>query len=330
MPAELDRDYFRTRPTKALQRLVSHALLQGRPLTTGHRWLNGPLFAQYALARSVGGLRSVDRPIFVLGTGRSGTTILGKVLSMHRHCVFLNEPKALWHAACRFEDVIGSYSEREARYVLGPDDVTPKIRRRIRKLYAYAQTITNGRRVVDKYPELIFRAGFVRRCFPDARFVMLVRNGWDTVASIEKWSAGNTVARAGATEDWWGKDGRKWQLLVRDVASLDPQLADRVDTLAKLEGDADRAAVEWLLTMRWAQRVEQDFPPLHRVRFEDLTADPQATLATLSGFCGLPDDPRFLAYAGRTLRPLPARPPCDLHPAVADAFADTLDSMGYG
>ncbi len=329
MPAEIDRDYLNTRPTKAAQRLVSHTLLQGRPLTTSGRWLNGPLFASYALAKAVPMPRTVDRPIFVLGTGRSGTTILGKVLSMHRHCAFLNEPKALWHAAYRGEDVIGSYTDGDARYTLNASDADERTVRRIRRLYRYALMVTASKRLVDKYPEMLFRVPFVRRCFPDARLVFLQRDGNDTLTSITKWSQREGETRRGHTDDWWGRDRRKWRLLVRDVVPQDEALRDRADALGALTRHEDMAAVEWVLTMRWGQRVAAMDGPVHVVRFEDLCASPRATLGALGDFCGLPTDERYLAYAQRTLSPVPARSPVALDPVIADVFTQTMRDLGY-
>ncbi|MEZ6190803.1 MAG: hypothetical protein R3C45_05870 [Phycisphaerales bacterium] len=51
MIAQLDGDYIRTRPSKAISRIVTHLLLQGRPLTTSMRWMNPLLMAQYGLVK---------------------------------------------------------------------------------------------------------------------------------------------------------------------------------------------------------------------------------------------------------------------------------------
>ena len=36
-------------------------------------------------------------PVFIIGCGRSGTTILGKTLSSHPEIKYLNERRDLWH-----------------------------------------------------------------------------------------------------------------------------------------------------------------------------------------------------------------------------------------
>lgn len=43
-------------------------------------------------------------------------------------------------------------------------------------------------RVVEKYPEAIYRVPFVQAIFPDAKFILLVLNGLDVVRSVGSWS----------------------------------------------------------------------------------------------------------------------------------------------
>lgn len=330
MIAQLDPDYIKTRPTKALSRVVAHLLLQGRPLTTSMRWLNPLLMAQYGVAKRLPMLRKVDAPVFVLGTGRSGTTILGKVLGMHRDMLFLNEPKALWHSACEVDDVMGNYQLGEASYTLGAEDADDLTIKQIRKLYSYALLTTLSGRVLDKYPEMIFRVPFVKAVFPDAKLLFLIRNGYDALRSIATWSGRAGRQTSQGLEDWWGLDSRKWKLLVRDVVAKDEALADRAEAIAALDRHEDRAAVEWAVTMRTGLRLMEEQPGLmHPVRFEALCSEPGEVLRGVCDHCGLREDKTFLEYAGRTLSPVPARAATEVDPLIADVFADTMNRLNY-
>lgn len=330
MIAQLDRDYIRTRPTKALSRVVAHLLLQGRPLTTSMRWLNPLLMAQYGVAKRLPMLRKVDTPVFVLGTGRSGTTILGKVLGMHKAMLFLNEPKALWHSACDVDDVMGNYQLGEASYTLEAEHADEATAKRIRKLYSYSLLVTGSGRVLDKYPEMIFRVPFVKAVFPDAKLLFLIRNGYDALRSIATWSdrAGRQTAQG--VEDWWGLDHRKWKLLVRDVVAKDEALADRTEAIVGLTRHEDMAAVEWAVTMRAGLKLMESQPEaMHPVRYEALCREPGEVLRGVCDYCGLAEDPVFLEYAKRTLSPVPARPATELDPLIADVFEDTMVRLDY-
>jgi Sulfotransferase family len=330
MIAQLDRNYIRARPTKAMSRIITHLLLQGRPLTTSMRWLNPLLMAQYGLVKRVPMPRKVTAPVFVLGTGRSGTTILGKILGMHRELLFLNEPKALWHSACPIDDVMGNYQAGKADYTLGACDADGSTARAIRRLYSYALLITNSGRILDKYPEMIFRVPFVKAIFPDAKLLFLVRNGYDALRSITTWSQKAGRQTDQGLEDWWGLDRRKWSLLVRDVVARDGALADRAEAIERFTRHEDMAAVEWAVTMRAGLRLMEGQPGLlHVVRYEALCREPEDTLHNVCGFCGLPEDRKFLTYASWALSPVPARAPTELDPLIRDVFIDTMRRLEY-
>src|SRR5215212_6691597 len=57
-------------------------------------------------------VQGVSRPVFILGCGRSGTTIFGAALSKHKSITYLNEPRHLWFAAYPETDI---WTQRAAR-----------------------------------------------------------------------------------------------------------------------------------------------------------------------------------------------------------------------
>ena len=331
MIAQIDPLYIKTRPMKVLTRLMSYAFFEGRPVTTKGRWINPLVFS---ILKAVSGNKSrykpVQKPIFILGTGRSGTTILGIVLSMHREVGYLNEPKAMWHLIHPHEDIIGNYSQADAQYRLTAENATDEMRQRATQMFGAYLTATRSERLVDKYPELIFRVDFVRALFPDARFIFLVRNGWDTCHSIATWSERLGVRVKGKKHDWWGIDDRKWRLLVEQLVTTDAAFTDIAYEVKHFNQHLDRAAVEWVVTMREGLRLMQTSPDCtHMVRFEDVTSAPDETLSKLCDFCELPADSTFSDYARHTLHPVPSKAPFDLHPKIAPIFHDTMEKLGY-
>lgn len=330
MVAQIDSTYIKVRPSKLLARLLSYALFEGRPLTTKGRWINPIVFGLLWLQCKIPAPRKVRKPIFIIGTGRSGTTVLGIVLSMHKSTAFLNEPKAIWHVAFRQEDLIGSYSRAAARYRLTAIDASKSVISAMHRIYGWYLTCTFSCRVVDKYPELIFRVPFVRAIFPDAKFLFLVRNGWDTCQSIEHWSERLGVDDGRERHDWWGVDKRKWHLLVDQVASTDPDLAPRLQEIRALDGHADMAAVEWTLTMREGIRLREQCPDaVQTVNYEDLASDPASAFEKICEFCDLPKDSTFEAYARQVLRPSKPASPFKLHAAIDAPFRQTMLQLGY-
>lgn len=330
MVAQIDSVYMKMRPNKAVSRLVSYALFEGRPLTTKGRWINPLVFALFALEKRLPQLKKVEKPIFIVGTGRSGTTILGRILSIHQDVGFLNEPKALWHSIYSDEDLIGSYSRGLARYRLGAEDVTEAIARDAHRLFGAYLTAVASQRAIDKYPELIFRFGFVRAIFPDAKFIFLVRNGWDTCQSIQGWSKRFGIQTNGEIHDWWGLDCRKWHLLVDRIVSTSPDFKDIVEEVKNLESETDRAAVEWIVTMKEGLRLIREFPDsVLMLGYEKFTSHPGKSLAEVLEFCELKSDRTVFDYARQILSPAPPHNSFELHSAIRPLFEETMTALGY-
>lgn len=330
MIAQINDEYIKTRPLKLYSRLLSYVLFEGRPLTTRGRWINPLIFFLFQIEKKLPLMKKVEKPIFILGTGRSGTTILGIMLSMHKQVGFLNEPKALWHSVNPHEDLIGSYTMDEAYYFLDAKDANEKQKKAIHKIFgAYLRT-TFSQRVVDKYPELIFRIPYVKALFPDAKFLFLVRNGWDTCGSIKYWSERLGKTSEDETHDWWGRDNRKWNLLVEQVIKKDSYYTDVEKIIDEVTSHLDMAALEWIATMRQGLRVMEQYPDsILRVNYEELVLSPETVLTDIRTFCELEDDSVFIEYGKETLKPVKPKDPFPLHPLIKPLFLETMKKMGY-
>lgn len=328
MVAQIDSAYVKTRPSRLWARLLGYAFFEGRPLTTRGQWINPVLFRLFALQKRLPVLRKPTAPIFILGTGRSGTTILGVVLSMHPDVGFLNEPKAIWAALRDDEDLIGSYHRGAARYRLGADDASPDLRRAAHRIYGAYLRFSMTRRIVDKYPELIFRVPFVRQIFPDAKFLFLSRDGWDTCTSIENWSARLGSEVGGDSHDWWGVNRRKWALLVNEIVPEHADLAAHVDMLRTLQDHRAMAATEWIVTMREGLRLLETHPQdVMHVPYDALCARPVDMCRRIAAFAGLTEDAVFLDYADSVLSPSIPKKEFDLPPELHLPFRQTIDAL---
>jgi hypothetical protein len=330
MIAQLNPLYVKTRPIRAFVRLISYALFEGRPLTTNGRWVNSIVFSHFALEKRLPQLKRVEKPVFIVGAGRSGTTLLGILLSMHKNVGYLNEPKALWHAIYDSEDVIGSYTGGVASYRLTATEASSKCIDTAHKLFGAYLRLIGAKRVVDKYPELVFRMPFVKEIFQDAKFIFLSRNGWDTAASIDKWSYKKRKIKRGETHDWWGKDGRKWKLLVDQIVVEDPDLMPVIDKVRSMTDHNQMAMVEWTVTMREGLRMFRRFTEdVFWLRYEDLTVDPKNKLNELLRFCDLPDDPVFMSYALSKIKPHKGHKRIDIPDVLRPVFDKVTYELGY-
>lgn len=329
MVAQIDGLFRSLSKKKTFTRYLSYAFYEGRPLTTKGRWINPLVFFLYRLQEILPTAKKVDKPIFILGTGRSGTTILGVTLGIHQSVGFLNEPKAFWSYLHQNEDLIGSYNENSAFYRLNVSDVTPSMKKKAHRVYGNYLRYSLSDIVVDKYPELIFRVDFVREIFPDARFLFLYRDGYDTCHSIRHWSERLGVEQDGSTHDWWGLNDRKWHLLCEQIVRNDKALAPFADEIAKFDNHEHRAAVEWIVTMKEGLDLLSKYPNFVKgVKYEDFVADADFREQILH-FCGLESDPNFSSYCQQVLKSPKAQSPIDLPACIKAEFFDVMRRLGY-
>jgi hypothetical protein len=262
--------------------------------------------------------------------GRSGTTLLGRLLAIHPDVGFLNEPKALWHVAHPYEDIIGSYGPPESgRLRLGAEDASPDVVERAHAMFAWFRRLTRSKRIVDKYPELVFRRDFVRKIFPDARFLIATRSPGPTLASVAKWSTehGDDVA------DWWGLRDQKWRIFWREAVAENPANADlEALRLGDASNHAIRAAIEWVATMRESITASEE-PGTMVVSYDRLVESPADQVRSAIRFSRVSPSLATEQYAQHTVtrrqdsNVLPASLPDDLS-AIVRTTQQRLTEIG--
>lgn len=245
---------------------------------------------------------TVQRPVFILGCGRSGTTILGQSLAKHPRVTYLNEPRRLWFAAYPETDIWTARAERrEGRLVLTASDVRPEATRELHRRFL-RETRRRGRPVlVEKLPANSFRLGFIHRMFPDARFVHIHRNGREVARSIEKQSR---------KWDWYGKGGYKWRLLCA-LAATDEATAELPALCATVY---EKGLLEWRLSTTHVVRFLRDLPQdaFCEVSYDAFMRDPADTLRAILASLELPVDEAVTGFVDRKVArrsaPLDAQP----------------------
>lgn len=115
----------------------------------------------------------IRNPIIILGAPRSGTTMLGDLLSEHPTLALSVEPRFTWR-----------YGNDRKSDMLNRDDATPAVKRHIRKTFANFVRKEGKERLVEKTPSNALRPEFVLEIFPDAKFIHVIRHGLDSILSI--------------------------------------------------------------------------------------------------------------------------------------------------
>ncbi len=328
MIAQLNKDYIFTKPAKVIPRLLSYFLYEGRPATTKGRWFNPVTFMSIRNASSTKHISECEQPIFITGTGRSGSTVLGLVLSMHPDVGFLNEPKALWYFVNPADDLIGSYSSEAAKYIMSAADANLSLASKVKSIYSSYLNRSNSKRIVDKFPEMIFRIEYLNQIFKNPKYIFLYRNPWDTISSTALWSENHTDAVN--HEDWWGVENRKWNLILEQVVVNDPHLSKIYNTVASLTKQTDKAAVEWIVTMNYGIKMMQEFPELILpIKYEDLANDSEKSLRAICKFTSMNENDDFLKFGKKILKSTTKNRPVQIHPQLANAIEELSEKLGY-
>ena len=331
MIAQLSKDYIKIKPSKSISRLVSYLFFEGRPITTKGQFINPFLFFFYKLITVFPKAKKIVMPIYIIGMGRSGTTVLGKILSLHPDLGFINEPKAMWYFANNEDDLIGSYTDKDAKYILNAENVQNNSSIKIHKLYAFYLRAIFTKRVLDKYPEMIFRVPFLKKIFPDAKFVFIYRNGWDASSSSDNWSKLNSkTMKNNEIHDWWGKNNRKWNLLINQVATKDIMLRNELNSLKAINNSNDKSAIEWLLTMnKGYELMNNETTNILSVKYEDLIENPEQELNKIFEYCLLNKDEMVVNYAKSILKPNTSKQPFKICEPFDKHFNQVMQKFNY-
>ena len=301
MIAQLTKEYIHFSKRKTIKRLVAYFFFEGRPITTKGQWIN-PLVLLWLKFLKLFSVSPKQSPVFIIGTGRSGTTLLGMLLSMHRDIIFLNEPKIIWYAANRMDDAIGSYNKSAGTYLLNESDATNNVIKTIHSVYGCLNKITGSKLIADKYPELIFRMDYALKIFIDAKFIFITRNFYDTIYSTQLWNKNKTVIKNNTREDWWGLDNRKWKLICKELVPQSFLLKNHIQEIILFKDDILKSAVEWIITMEKGIEEMGIRKNIVQIKYEQLISDHKSSLQTLISFLQLPSDEKVFDYAQSVIK----------------------------
>src|SRR3954465_2057188 len=213
-----------------------------------------------------------ERPIFVLGCPRSGTTMLQLMVHAHPRIAIPPETRflmAAYDARCDFGDLADEAGRRAlARWIVERKetrfgDLGLDGQQVIEQIVAGPPTLGSALGIVlrayaarfgkprwgDKRPGYFQRIPALLRMFPDAQVVQLIRDGRDCVASLKEM-------------DWY-------------------------------KHDAHHALSTWVESIEAGGRAAKPLGPgaYHRMYYERLISDPATELRALCAFLGEEFDP---------------------------------------
>lgn len=224
-------------------------------------------------------------PVFLVGFPRSGTTLLDQVLSAHGEIEVLEEKPLVGATLDRLSRMPGDGLDTLAR-------LDQEQRRVLRDAYFSAREAflsdAPSALVVDKLPLNAARAAFIHRIFPDARFILALRNPVAVCLSCFMQEFGFNEAMA--------------------------NLFDTDDILAMYK-----------LVMGLFEDSRRLLPlRVHEVRYEDLVDDLETQARALLGFLDLEWDERMLDPAAEARRRGAINTP-SYHQVTRPIYTDAVD-----
>jgi len=276
---------------------------------------------------------------FIVGTSRSGSTLLRRMLDAHPGVDVLNESHwvpRMWDlfgdAAAPVEQLISvverTHWDSGRRVVdvnlelVGGDwaSLAGALRRRLGREASIAafhdalvEELFGSRPGVpsrgDKTPDYGFYMGTLQRLWPEARFVHVVRNGIDTALSMSRHSGCQLMISAGY-DNW-----------------VPLSLGDDYRRHHRLDLPFDRYVASWRRRM---QRIRAESRRLHpgsylEIRYERLTSEPHGVLRDVATHLDLAATDEWLTGCARLIR---LRKPAEVTRAMLrDLTRDDIEAL---
>ncbi|GAB4230287.1 MAG: hypothetical protein Kow00121_59120 [Elainellaceae cyanobacterium] len=291
-----------TLKTQIMQELQRHYVtlelpnLVEKPLAALEHWLFDRHLEQI----------SIEKPIFIVGSHRSGTTVLYEALAKHPDLAYFSNSSAYLPKSPMLAHMIGTALsqdqltlERFLKDGIGFNATTPSEGTRIWELHApntdhycldetynnpemeryLQQTIRKhlkylkGQRFINKNPDSSVRMRYLNKLFPDAYFIHIIRDGRAVCHSMMK--------SQDLAIEFFGADHRNvYGVKTRNSKKLLKLLA--VDRLAAI-------GKSWCDVIETIDRDRQFIAPERylEIRYEDFVQQPFDYLCKISKFCNL-------------------------------------------
>ena len=270
-------------------------------------------------------LVGLEKPVFVIGCGRSGTTILGQLLSHHQRLAYVNEPRNFWKQCYPQTDIWSINAPQiPGQLHLTRNDSNPKATLKLKQLFSIEAKLQGANRLVEKLPINSYRVDFITSMFPDAQFIHIIRNGVAVAQSIAKLSEKG---------QWFGvrnfgSGNYKWHLL-KDFASK----RDQYNALVKLCNDNyTRGLLEWRMAIESTQLALCMLPQNQylELRYETLINEPLKTCHLLENYLNEIPDSKMRHFAVHHIKPQSSHTRNNPIPSPTYKIAgDLLEKLGY-
>ena len=259
-------------------------------------------------------------PIFIVGSPRSGTSILGKVLGHQGDVVYLSEARPVWFAA--FPELDNSWwhwrdGEPQGRIFLDETNLCEQTKAKLEKAFGWNMRLAGRDRLMEKMPINLFRVRWLRAMWPDATFIHVIRDPFATTSSkVASWPIIDEERFPGIA------------LRRKMFGDLFPELAP---ILATIKTSYEWYLFEWRMYVQEGERLKRMFPHSYLIlRLEDLQGNAEEALMRICEFVRLRFTNRLQRAYRTMLSPRVRMAKSQVEPARRDELiGDTACRWGY-
>ena len=236
--------------------------------------------------------RPLKKPIFLVGTNRSGTTMLADMLGSSpyvAHCSF--ELKDIWSHVGGVSMASPKTRDQYCPECFG-ETASQEMRERLIRAFGERISVLQGKSMdaifLNKNPHLSNKLGLVKALFPDSRIIWTYRHLPQVVASIKALFA--DVYKRQNTRHWWPLSSPETRNRCWNAIHFDKGMEDIPVNRIFPGGDVYYIAEYWLETNR---AIAEFFTKAYnsrciRVEQERFIASPEMEMARIYGALQLP------------------------------------------
>ena len=249
---------------------------------------------------------SVTKPIFVVGAGHSGTSLLARAISEEPSITSWDENNKTW--------IWGNAFNKND--LLTADDLTPQIKKHITKRFTQYVNKSGGKRVCDKTPKNCLRIPFILSVFPDAKIIHIVRDGRAVISSTQSrindksyslWKHLQVKLKGSSVMDWYVFLPRIF-FVIKKVLGLPTNYWG-----SKPQGWEDwseddynvKLAKQWSQTVSVASDRGREFAHQNylEIHYEDLIDSPTETIRKVAQFAEIEDPQAIIDFCESKIDP---------------------------
>lgn len=188
-----------------------------------------------------------ERPVFIVGAPRSGTTLMRSIIDAHPNifCPAWETGLFVHFDEMLYGDLVKVMRDEGTAFPLSRADVLAWARRSAEEMMGLFAVKARKSRWAEKTPAHVYNMRLITEVFPECQFIHMIRNGYEVVRSLQSmpwaprrigWSTDRWVTSVAAGRECGAELGAKRYIEVRYEAltkRAEPTLRNLCDFLAE-------------------------------------------------------------------------------------------------